>query len=29
MEFMEVLKSLYSCKKFDGQRIKDEQLDAI
>lgn len=29
MEFMEVLKSRYSCKKFDGQRIKDEQLDAI
>lgn len=29
MEFMEVLKSRYSCKKFNGQRIKDEQLDAI
>ena len=29
MDFMEVLKKRYSCKKFDGRKISKEQLDAI
>lgn len=29
MDFMEVLKERYSCKKFDGRKISKEQLDAI
>ena len=29
MDFMEVLKKRYSCKKFDGRKIRKEQLDAI
>lgn len=29
MEFSEVIKERYSCKKFDGRQIDKEQLDAI
>lgn len=29
MEFTEVVKERYSCKKFDGRQITPEQLDAI
>ena len=29
MEFKEVVKNRYSCKKFDGREITDEQLEAI
>ena len=29
MEFKEVVKNRYSCKKFDGRNITKEQLDAI
>ena len=29
MEFKEVVKNRYSCKKFDGRNIAKEQLDAI
>lgn len=29
MEFSEVIKNRYSCKKFDGQPVTGEQLDAI
>lgn len=29
MEFMEVVKSRYACKKFDGRQVAGEQLDAI
>lgn len=29
MEFTEVIKNRYSCKKFDGRQISKEQLDAI
>ena len=29
MEFSEVIKNRYSCKKFDGRQVEKEQLDAI
>ena len=29
MEFAEVVKNRYSCKKFDGRKVSREQLDAI
>lgn len=29
MEFMEVVKSRYACKKFDSKQITKEQLDSI
>ncbi|MDO5536465.1 MAG: nitroreductase family protein [Desulfovibrionaceae bacterium] len=29
MEFTEVVASRYSCKKFDGRQISDEQLQAV
>lgn len=29
MEFAEVIKDRYSCKKFDGRPVEKEQLDAI
>lgn len=29
MEFSRVIKERYACKKFDGQRVKKEQLEAI
>ena len=29
MEFTEVVKNRYSCKKYDGRQITEEQLDAI
>lgn len=29
MEFFEVIRSRYSCKKFDGRPIRKEQLDLI
>lgn len=29
MEFIEVVKSRYSCKKYDGKQISAEQLDAV
>lgn len=29
MDFMEVVQSRYSCKKFDGRPVAQEQLDAI
>lgn len=29
MEFTEVVKSRYSCKKYDGKQISEEQLDAV
>ena len=29
MEFFEVIKNRYSCKKFDNRPVKKEQLDAI
>ena len=29
MEFMEVVKSRYACKKFDATQITKEQLDTI
>lgn len=29
MEFYEVIKNRYSCKKFDGRAVEKEQLDAI
>ena len=29
MEFTEVVKSRYSCKKYDGKQISAEQLDAV
>ena len=29
MEFKEVVKNRYSCKKFDGRQISEEQLSAI
>ncbi len=29
MEFSEVLKNRYSCKKFDGRKINEEQLNYI
>ncbi len=29
MEFTEVIKTRYSCKKFDSKQVSEEQLDAI
>lgn len=29
MEFTEVIKNRYACKKFDGRKVAAEQLDAI
>lgn len=29
MEFSEVIKERYACKKFDGRKVEKEQLDAI
>lgn len=29
MEFMEVIKNRYSCKKFDGRQVEQGQLDVI
>lgn len=29
MEFREVIKNRYSCKKFDGRKVEKEQMDAI
>ena len=29
MEFSEVIKNRYSCKKFDSRQIEKEQLDQI
>lgn len=29
MEFTEVIKKRYSCKKFDGRKVDEEQLNAI
>lgn len=29
MEFSELVKARYSCKKFDGRPVEDAQLDAI
>lgn len=29
MEFNEVVKNRYSCKKYDGKQISEEQLDAV
>ena len=29
MEFSEVIRGRYACKKFDGRQVKGEQLDAI
>lgn len=29
MEFFEVIKNRYACKKFDGRPVEKEQLDAI
>ena len=29
MEFSEVIKNRYSCKRFDGRQVEKEQLDAI
>lgn len=29
MEFSEIIKSRYSCKKFDGRKINEEQLNYI
>ena len=29
MEFTEVVKNRYSCKKYDGKQISSEQLDAV
>lgn len=29
MEFKELIKNRYSCKKFDGRQVEKEQLDAI
>lgn len=29
MEFAEVVKNRYSCKKYDGKQISGEQLDAV
>ena len=29
MEFTEVVKKRYSCKKYDGRQIEKEKLDAI
>lgn len=29
MEFTDVVKQRYSCKKFDGRPVKKEQLDAV
>lgn len=29
MEFFEVVKNRYACKKFDGRPVAKEQLDAI
>ena len=29
MEFTEVVKNRYSCKKYDGKQISTEQLDAV
>ena len=29
MEFKEVVKNRYSCKKYDGQPVSKEALDAI
>ena len=29
MEFTEVVKNRYSCKKYDGKQISEEQLDAV
>ena len=29
MEFAEVIRDRYSCKKFDGRPVEKEQLDAI
>ena len=29
MEFTEVIKERYSCKKFDGRAVEKEQLEAI
>ena len=29
MEFFEVVKERYSCKKFDGRPVEQSQLDAI
>lgn len=29
MEFAEVVKNRYSCKKYDGKQISTEQLDAV
>lgn len=29
MEFIEVIKNRYACKKFDGRQVEKQQLDAI
>lgn len=29
MEFKEVVKNRYACKKFDGRKVEKEKLDAI
>ena len=29
MEFTEVVKNRYSCKKYDGKQISEDQLDAV
>ena len=29
MEFREIIKNRYSCKKFDGRQVSKEQLDAV
>ena len=29
MEFSEVIRNRYSCKKYDGRQIEKEQLDQI
>ena len=29
MEFTEVIRDRYSCKKYDGRQITKEQLEAI
>ena len=29
MEFAEVVKNRYSCKKYDGKQISEDQLDAV
>ena len=29
MDFSQVIKNRYSCKKYDGRKISDEQLEKI